>query len=79
MDPIIDFLAEVQVLVDGKEADKIRQVVARYWLSADRKLYWRSFGGLYLQCLHPSKVNELLTELLEGVCGSHIRGRSLAH
>lgn len=79
MDPIIDFLAEVQVLVDGKEVDKIRQVVARYWLLADRKLYWRSFGGLYLQCLHPNKVNELLTELLKGVCGSHIGGRSLAH
>ena len=30
-------------------------------------------------CLHPEKVNELLFELHDGVCGSHIGGRSLAH
>ncbi|XP_030958963.1 uncharacterized protein LOC115980905 [Quercus lobata] len=79
MDPIIDFLAEDRVPDNEKEANKIRRVVARYWLSADRKLYQRSFGGLYLSCLHPEKVNELLFELHNAVCGSHVRGRSLAH
>ena len=54
-------------------------MVARYWLLADRKLYWKSFGGPYLLCLHPKKVNELLAELYDGVCGSHIGGRSLVH
>ena len=39
MDPIIDFLAEDRVLDDEKEASRIRQVAARYWLSADHKLY----------------------------------------
>ena len=63
MDLIIDFLAEDQVTDDEKEANKIRQVAARYWLSADRKLYQRSFRGLYLLCLHPEKVGELLAEL----------------
>lgn len=69
--PIIDFLAEDWV---PKKANRVRQVAARYWLSADRKLYWRSFGGLYLLCLHLKKVNELLAELHDGVCGSHVGG-----
>ena len=50
-----------------------------YWLSANRKLYWRSFGGPYLLCLHPEKVSKLLAELHDGVCGSHVGGHSLAH
>ena len=79
MNPIIDFLVEDKVLDDEKEAKKIRRVASRYWLSANRKLYRRSFGGPYLLCLHPEKVNELLSELQDGVCGGHVRGHSLAH
>ena len=48
MDLIIDFLAEDQVPIDEKEAEKVCQTAARYWLSADHKLYWRSFDGPYL-------------------------------
>lgn len=36
-------------------------------------------GGPYLLCLHPDKVEELLAELHEGVCGSHVGGQSLAY
>ena len=79
MDPIIEFLAKDRVPNDENEANKISRVTSRYWLSADRKLYQRSFGGPYLSCLHPKKVSELLAELHEKVCGGHARGRSLAH
>ena len=79
MNPIIDFLAEDRVIADEKETDRVRQVATQYWLSANCKLYWRSFGGPYLQCLPSSKNDELLTELYEGVCGSHVMGHSLAH
>ena len=79
MNPIIDFLAEDKVPDDEKEAKKIRRVAPRYWLSIDCKLYRRSFAGPYLLCLHLEKVNELLTELHDGVCGSHVGGQSLAH
>ena len=48
MDPIIEFLAEDRRLDDENEANKIRCVASRYWLSANRKLYRRSFGGPYL-------------------------------
>ena len=79
MDPIIDFLADDWIPDDEKEANKVCRVASRYWLSRDRKHYRRSFGGPYLSCLHPEKVGQLLVELHEGVCGSHVRGRSLVH
>ena len=79
MDPIIDFLAQDCVPTDEKEAERLHRVATRYWLSINCKLYRRSFRGSYLQFLHPSKVNELLTELHEGICGSHVGGCSLAH
>ena len=63
MDPIIDFLAEDRVSCDEREANKIR----------------RSFRGPYLLCLHPERVGQLLAELHDGVCGSHVGGRSLVH
>ena len=77
MNSIIDFLAKDKVPDNEKEAKKIRRVAPRYWLSADRKLYRRSFVGPYLLCLHPEKVNELLTELYDGVCGGHVGGGGL--
>ena len=79
MDPIIEFLAEDRISDDENEANKICRVASRYWLSTDRKLYRRSFGGPYLLCFHPGKVSELLAKLYEGVCGGHVGGRSLAH
>ena len=79
MDPIIEFLAEDRIPDDESEAKKIRRIASRYWLLADRKLYRRSFGGPYLLCLHPGKLNELLAELHEGVCGGHAGRCSLAH
>ena len=74
MNPIIDFLADDRIPDNEKEANKIRRVATRYWLSKDRKLYHRSFGGPYLLCLHPEKVGQLLAELHKGVCGSHVGG-----
>ena len=79
MEPIINFLVEDQVPDDEKEANKVRRMVARYWLSTNRKLYQRSFWGSYLLCLHPKRVNGLLAKLHDGLCGSHAGGHSLAH
>ena len=79
MDPIIDFLADDRISDDKKEANKVRRVASQNWLSGGRKLYRRSFGGPYLSCLHPEKVGQLLAELHEGICGSHVGGRSLVH
>ena len=79
MDPISLYL-ERDILPEEKfEAEKVRRKAPPFWLSKDRKLYKRSFSGPYLLCVHPKALESLLEELHEGVCGSHIGGRSLSH
>ena len=79
MDPIIQFLSKEDLPEDKSEAEKIRRKAPRFWLSEDQKLYKRSFSGPYLLCIHPKASELILEELHEGICGSHIGGRSLAH
>ena len=79
MDSIVLFLKEV-ILPEGKsEADKVRRKASRFRLSEDQKLYKRPFSEPYLLCIHLEVVELLLEELHEGICGSHMRGRSLSH
>ena len=79
MDSISLFL-EKDVLPEEKfEADKVRRKSPRFWLSKDRKLYKRFFSSSYLLCVHPEASESLLEEPHEGVCGSHMGGRSLSH
>jgi hypothetical protein len=79
MDPYVLYLKEGTLPEQRKEAEIIRRKVARFWLSKDSKLYRRSFSGPYLLCVHPEIVEDLLYEIHEGICGSHMGGRSLAH
>ena len=79
MDSIIQFLREDTLPEERIEVDKVRRKVTRFWLSENQKLYKRSFLGPYLLCVHPEMIESLLEELHEGICGSHIGGRSLAH
>ena len=79
IDPIIQFLSKDILPEDKSEAEKVRRKAPRFWLSEDQKLYKRSFSGPYLLCIHPEVSELLLEELHEGICGSHTRGRSIAH
>ena len=79
MDPIIQFLSKDVLPEDKLEAERIRRKAPRFWLSEDQKLYKRSFSGPYLLCIHPEASESLLEELHEGICESHIGGRSIAH
>ena len=79
MDSIIRFLREDILPEERIKADKVRRKVISYWLFEDHKLYKRFFSGPYLLCVHPELTESLLEELHEGICGSHIGGRSLAH
>ena len=79
MDFIMQFLKEDNLPKEMVEADKVRRKATRYWLSENQKLYKRSFSGPYLLCVHPELTESLLEELHEGICGSHIGGRSLAY
>ena len=79
MDPIIQFLSKDVLLEDKSEAEKIRRKAPRFWLFEDQKLYKHSFFRPYLLCIHPEASELLLEELHERICGSHTRGRSIAH
>ena len=79
MDSIIRFLKEDVLHEERIEADKVRRKATSYSLSEDHKLYKRSFLGPYLLCIHPELTESLLQELHEGIRGSHIGGRSIAH
>ena len=79
MDSIIQFLREDTLPEERIEANKVRRKATRFWLSENQKLYKRSFSRPYLLCIHPEMTETLLEELHEGICGSHIGGRSLAH
>ena len=79
MDSIIQFLKKDILPEERMKADKVRRKATRYWLSENQKLYKCSFSGPYLLCVHPDLTESLLEELHEGICGSHIGGRSLAH
>ena len=79
MDSIIQFLTEDILLEEKVEIDKVRRKATSYWLSEDHKLHKHSFSGPYLLFVHPDQIESLLEEMHEGICGSHTRGRSLAH
>ena len=79
MDPIVTFLKQGFLPEDKCEVEKVCKATPRYWLFEERKLYKCSYLGPCLLCVHPETVEPLLEELYEGICVSHIGGRSLAH
>ena len=79
MDPIVKFLKDDILPKERSEVEKIRRNAPRFWLFENHKLYKRSYSGPYLLCIHPEASELLLEELHEGICGSHIGGRSLSH
>ena len=71
---------ERDILPEEKsEVEKVRRKVPWFWMSEDKKLYKRTFSRPYLLYVRPDASESLLEELHEGVCGSHIGGRSLSH
>ncbi|GKV40196.1 hypothetical protein SLEP1_g47864 [Rubroshorea leprosula] len=77
-DSIISFLRDGTVPEDRQEAMKLRKKASRYTL-VDGVLYKRSFSLPLLRCLNPYEAEYALREVHEGVCGSHVGARTLAH
>ena len=78
MDPIILYLSIGQLHSERNKAHKLQIQSARFSL-VDGQLFKRSLGGPYLKCLTPEQSQYVLAELLEGICGNHLGGRTLAH
>ncbi|GKV47171.1 hypothetical protein SLEP1_g54089 [Rubroshorea leprosula] len=62
---------------NGYRRMRLRKKASRYTL-VDGVLYKRSFS-LLLRCLNLSEAEYTLREVHEGVCGSHVGARTLAH
>ncbi|GKV31653.1 hypothetical protein SLEP1_g40325 [Rubroshorea leprosula] len=77
-DPILSFLQDEIVPKDRQEAMKLRKKASRYTLVGG-VLYKRSFSLPLLRCLSPYEAEYALREVHEGVCGSHVGARTLAH
>ncbi|GKV39077.1 hypothetical protein SLEP1_g46896 [Rubroshorea leprosula] len=77
-DSIVSFLRDGIVPEDRQEAMKLRKTASRYTL-VDEVLYKRSFSFPLLRCLNPYEAEYALREVHEGVCGSHVGARTLAH
>ncbi|GKV41663.1 hypothetical protein SLEP1_g49163 [Rubroshorea leprosula] len=63
---------------DKEEEMRLRKKASRYTL-VDGVLYKRSFSLPLLRCLNSYEAEYALQEMHEGVCGSHIGARTLAH
>ncbi|GKV47960.1 hypothetical protein SLEP1_g54808 [Rubroshorea leprosula] len=77
-DSIISFLRDGIIPEERQEAMKLRKKASRYTL-VDGVLYKRSFSLPLLRCLNPYEAEYALREVHEGVCGSHVGARTLAH
>ncbi|GKV53008.1 hypothetical protein SLEP1_g59558, partial [Rubroshorea leprosula] len=77
-DSIVSFLRDGVIPEDKQEAMRLRKKASRYTL-VDGILYKRSFSLPLLRCLNPYEAEYALREVHEGVCGSHVGARTLAH
>ncbi|GKV06375.1 hypothetical protein SLEP1_g18276 [Rubroshorea leprosula] len=71
-------LQDGTVPIDKQEELKLRRKASRYAL-LDGILYKTSYSLPLLRCLTPYEAEYALREVHEGVCGSHVRARTLAH
>ena len=63
--------------MDSTEARKIKKNSSRFTL-IDGKLYRFGFTHPLLVCVYGEKCMRIMAELHDGICGSHIGGRTLA-
>ena len=78
MDPIIHYL-NTRTLSDNDLATrKVKHQVSHY-VMLDKKLYKRSYTFPLPRCLPPSKVDNALREVHEGIYDNHLGGRALSY
>ena len=71
------YLADVILPVEPEEGKKVKRNAARYTL-VDGTLFRHGFTHPILTCVSGDECTRIMAELHEGICGSHVGGRSLA-
>ena len=76
--PLISYL-KTGVLPDGSDAARKVKVQASRFVLIKDVLYKRGFSRPYLRCLCHEEADYVMREVHEGICGNHLRARSLMH
>jgi len=76
MTPIKAYLVDGILLEDSAEASRIKRCSTRYTL-LDEHLFRFGFSRPILTCIKLEEAKRIMSELHEGICGSHIGGRAL--
>jgi len=77
MTPYRRYLADGVLPAEPEEGKKIKRNAARYTL-VDGILFRHGFTHPILTCVSGDECARIMAELHEGICGSHVGGRSLA-
>jgi len=77
MAPYKRYRADGILLLEPTEARKIKKNLTKYTL-IDGELFRHEFTHPILVCVSGEQCARIMAELHEGICGSHISGRSLA-
>jgi len=77
MTPYQCYLADEVLSLEPTEARKIKKNSNKYTL-IDAKLFRHGFTHPILVCVSGEQCTRIMAELHEGICGSHISGRSLS-
>ncbi|RDX64449.1 Gypsy retrotransposon integrase-like protein 1, partial [Mucuna pruriens] len=77
MSLLIEYLKDEQLPSHLTEAKKLVRDVAKYIIVGEQ-LYRRGFSFPLLRCLEGEESQYVVKEVHEGVCGTHIGGRTLA-
>jgi len=77
MTPYRRYLADEILPAEPEEGNKIKRNAARYTL-VDGILFRHGFTHPILTCVNGDECTRIMVELHEGICGSHVEGRSLA-
>ncbi|XP_068498259.1 uncharacterized protein [Phaseolus vulgaris] len=77
MTPYRRYLADGILPLEFAESKKIKKNSAKYTL-IDGELYRHGFTHPILVCVSGDQCTRIMAELHEGICGSHVGGRSLA-
>jgi len=77
MTPYRRYLVDGALLVEPEEGKKVKRNAARYTL-VDGVLFRHGFTHPILTCVSGDECTRIMAEFHEGICGSHVGGRSLA-
>ena len=76
MSPIRSSLKDGGLPPNPKEAKKIKKRATRFMMLND-ELYKSGFSQPYLRCVEEEEAKYVIEEVHEGICGDHMRAKSL--